>query len=147
MRIGILAFQGGVSEHLSATRSAARRLGLACEIMHVRTVEELRGIDGLIIPGGESPVLQKLCEREGLFEELKSVRYIFGTCAGAIMLAKAIRNAENGQRTLGLMDIEMDRNAYGRQADSFEEELDTSLGAVRAVFIRAPRIRHAGRGV
>lgn len=147
MRVGILAFQGGVSEHISATRSAALNLGIACETISVRTKEQLKGLDGLIIPGGESPVLHKLCERQGMFEALMAVRNIFGTCAGAIMLAKTLRNAENGQRTLGLMDIEVGRNAYGRQAESFEEDIDTELGPMRAIFIRAPRIRGAGPGV
>jgi 5'-phosphate synthase pdxT subunit len=147
MRVGILALQGGVSEHISATRSAALGLGIACEAVPVRTREQLQGLDGLVIPGGESTTLQKLCERQGMFEELRAVRNIFGTCAGAIMLAKALRNAENGQMTLGLMDIEIGRNAYGRQAESFEEDIDTGLGPMRAVFIRAPRILGAGPGV
>lgn len=147
MKVGVLALQGGVSEHLSATGSAAQKLSIACEVLPVRTKEQLKGLDALIIPGGESTVLQKLCEREGIFRELKRVRNVFGTCAGAIMLAKTPGNAENGQRTLGLMDMEMDRNAYGRQAESFEETLDTELGTVHAVFIRAPRIRSVGKGV
>jgi len=147
MKIGVLALQGGVSEHVSATLGAARKLGIQCDVVQVRTKEDLGGLDALIIPGGESTVLHKLCEREGIFTELKGVRNIFGTCAGAIMLAKTIRHAEAGQKTLGVMDIEMGRNAYGRQAESFEETLNTRLGQVHAVFIRAPRILGTGSGV
>lgn len=147
VRIGVLAFHGDVSEHFRATEAAAKRMGLACGIVQVRTARDLEGLAGLIIPGGESTNLYKLCVREGMLERMKEVPAIFGTCAGAIMLAKKIHNEEQGQGTLGLMDIEVDRNAYGRQADSFEDTIDTSLGRMLAVFIRAPRIRSIGKGV
>lgn len=147
MRIGVLAFHGDVAEHVAATRAAAERLGLPCEVIEVRTKEGLEGLDGLIIPGGESTNFYKLLIREGMVEGMKKVRRVFGTCAGAIMLAKRIHGQEEGQITLGLMDIEVDRNAYGRQAESFEEDILTSLGKIHAVFIRAPRIRSAGSAV
>ncbi len=147
LRIGVLAFHGDVVEHVRATESAAKKAGLACQIVQARTASGLEGLAGLIIPGGESTNFYKLCVREGMFEQMKGVPAIFGTCAGAIMLAKKIHNEEQGQRTLGLMDIEVDRNAYGRQADSFEEDIATAMGPVHAVFIRAPRIRGIGSGV
>ena len=140
LRIGVLALQGDVAEHINATKEAAKELCLDCQIIKVRTKEELLDLNGLIIPGGESTVFQKLLEREGMFEEIKKIPAIFGTCAGAIMLAKIVHNKESDQRTLELMDIEIDRNSYGRQIDSFEEKLQTSLGSINAVFIRAPRI-------
>ena len=139
-KIGILALQGGVSEHINATKKAAKNLNIECEIIEVRTKEQLAGLNALIIPGGESTVLQKLCERAGIFEEIKKIKNIFGTCAGTIMLAKKIYNKEEGQRTLELMDIEVDRNAYGRQLDSFEKDVETKLGNMHAIFIRAPKI-------
>ncbi len=147
MRIGVLALQGNVSEHVNATKKAASALGLECNVIEVRTKRDLKGVIGLIIPGGESTTLQKLCEREGLFEEIEKVPNIFGTCAGAIMLAKKIHKKESDQRTLELMDIEVDRNGYGRQVQSFEKNVETKFGKVRAFFIRAPRIKSIGKGV
>lgn len=146
-RIGVLALQGSVAEHVHATEEAAGGLGMECEIALVRTSAGLDGLDGLIIPGGESTTLAKLCAREGMLAGMRDVRCLFGTCAGAIMLARRLSGAEEGQETLGVMDISIDRNAYGRQAESFEETLDTELGTVNAVFIRAPRLLDAGSGV
>ncbi len=145
--IGVLAFHGDVDEHLKATRSAAGKSRLKCEAVEVRTSDDLHGLSGLIIPGGESTNFYKLCEREGMLGPMKEMPAIFGTCAGAIMLAKKIHHEEEGQKTLGLMDIEIDRNAYGRQAESFEEDVDTALGKVHAVFIRAPRMMSVGKDV
>lgn len=147
MRVGVLALQGGVEEHIRAMRQAAQGLGVSCEVSEVRTRGQLSGLSGLIIPGGESTTLAKLCGREGMLGAMRRVPCIFGTCAGAIMLAKKIHGAEEGQKPLGLMDIEVDRNAYGRQADSFEETLHTELGPLNAVFIRAPRVVAAGSRV
>jgi len=147
MEIGVLAFQGSVIEHASALRGAAGLLGVDCRIVEVRTKSGLKKLDGLIIPGGESTTMCKLCEREGMLEAMRDMPALFGTCAGAIMLAKKIHNEEAGQKTLALMDIEIDRNAYGTQAESFEERLDTELGTLNAIFIRAPRIKSVGEGV
>ena len=141
MKIGVLALQGDVSEHFLAVNEAARKLKLDCEIMEVRIKNDLEAFDGLIIPGGESTTIYKLCEREGMLGAMKKIKNIFGTCAGAVMLAKKVKNAEDGQKTLALMDIEIDRNAYGAQAESFSKKLDTRLGAIDAVFIRAPKIK------
>ena len=116
-------------------------------VVPVRTKRELAGLSGLIIPGGESTTLYKLCQREGVLGEIKRIRNIFGTCAGAIMLSKNAGNKILGQKTLQLMDVELKRNAYGRQNDSFETDIRTSIGALHAVFIRAPKITRAGKNV
>lgn len=147
LRIGILALQGGVIEHVRATKEAVKNLGIKCEIIEVRTKKQLIGLSGIILPGGESTVFQKLCDREQIFDEIKKVPAIFGTCAGAIMLAKKINNKEAEQKTLELMDIEIDRNGYGRQNESFESDIGTEFGLIHAIFIRAPRIKSIGATV
>lgn len=147
MRVGVLALQGGVAEHILALKGASHKLGLACEIPQVRTKEDMQNLDALILPGGESTTIQKLLEREGMFEGIAGIPSIFGTCAGAILLSKSIHDAAEGQKSLGLMDLEIERNAYGRQAESFERPIETKLGKINAVFIRAPRIRSAGESV
>ncbi len=145
--IGILALQGDVSEHMEIIRRAADNLIININIISVRTKYDIVNIDGLIIPGGESTVLHKLMEREGIFGEVKKIRYIFGTCAGAIMLAKHVNNKTSDQKTLELMDIEIDRNAYGRQTESFEGGIETRFGRINATFIRAPKIKRIGEKV
>lgn len=146
-KIGVLAYHGDVVEHIEVAKNAVLRLGFPAKIMPVRTKEDIKGLEALIIPGGESTTLQKLCQREGIFEEIKKIKFIFGTCAGAIMLAKVIYNKTDDQKTLELMDIELDRNAYGRQIESFEKDIKTSLGNIHAVFIRAPRIKSVAKDV
>jgi len=145
--IGVLALQGGVTEHVATTTQALKNLKKNGEVILVRTKADLDKIEALIIPGGESTVLQKLCEREEIFEKMKTIPYLFGTCAGAIMLAKNVKNKALGQKTLTLMDIEIDRNGYGAQTDSFEETVQTPLGKIDAIFIRAPRIKNIGKNV
>ena len=146
-RIGVLAFHGDVIEHFQATQAAAKKLGFAIEVIEVRTKDQLDQLDGLILPGGESTTLFKLCQQAGMWAKMKQSPAIFGTCAGAIMLAKKILHKEAGQETLVLMDITIDRNAYGRQTDSFEKEIETELGPMEAIFIRAPRIKSVGEHV
>ncbi|MCR4277203.1 MAG: pyridoxal 5'-phosphate synthase glutaminase subunit PdxT [Candidatus Roizmanbacteria bacterium] len=138
--IGVLAFHGDVIEHINTTKNAAKNLHLDIDVIPVRTKEIIQTLDALIIPGGESTTLHKLCEREGMWEKMKHIKNIFGTCAGAIMLAKQVSHKTHDQKTLELMDIEIDRNAYGRQTESFEKNVKTSLGNIHSVFIRAPRI-------
>lgn len=145
--IGVLAFHGDVSEHIEATKRAVATLRLSVRIIEVRTKADLENLDGLIIPGGESPTLQKLCERENMWADMKKIKNIFGTCAGAIMLSKNAGNKTADQKTLGIMDITVDRNAYGRQTESFEETLKTEIGLMEAVFIRAPKIKSVGKNV
>ncbi|MHB1405033.1 MAG: pyridoxal 5'-phosphate synthase glutaminase subunit PdxT [Desulfitobacteriaceae bacterium] len=139
-RVGVLALQGAFREH----RLALENLG--AEVVEVRKKSELEGIDGLIIPGGESTTMGKLLKVDGLGDEIKELAAqdmpIFGTCAGMIMLSKRISQSE--QYTLELMDVTAERNAFGRQIASFETDLKVpALGSepVRAVFIRAPYIR------
>ncbi len=146
-RIGVLAFHGDVVEHVQATREAARKLGLGIEIIEVRISKDLEKLDGLIIPGGESTTLFKLCQQAGMWPKMKQVSNIFGTCAGAIMLSKIVLHKEAGQQTLELMDMTIDRNAYGRQTESFEKKIVTQLGSMEAIFIRAPRIKTIGAAV
>lgn len=147
LKVGVLAFHGDVLEHLNAVSKAAKKLKLNVQVIQVRTKANLQDLAGLIIPGGESTTLYKLCKREGMFEAMKQIPAIFGTCAGAIMLAKDVRHKSEDQETLELMDIAADRNAYGRQADSFEETLETELGKMTAVYIRAPKILSHGKKV
>jgi pyridoxal 5'-phosphate synthase pdxT subunit len=144
MRVGILAFHGDVIEHHDALTKAAAKLKIRCMVVQVRQSKDLEKLDGLIIPGGESTHIYKLCMREGMVEGIRKIPNIFGTCAGAIMLAKKIHGAEEGQKTLDLMDIEIDRNAYGSQIDSFEQDISTTLGPIHAIFIRAPKIKKVG---
>ncbi len=151
-RIGVLALQGGYDAHVAATNAAG---GNAVE---VRTPEEVAACDGLIIPGGESTTIGRLMQRYGLDVAVRDAheagKPIFGTCAGMILLAKRIDGGEKcgGQPTLGLMDISVVRNAWGRQTESFETDLsvpdDVAGGEpVRGVFIRAPYIADAGSQV
>jgi len=140
-KIGVLALQGDFEAH----QKALARLG--GEAVQVRTATELEQIDGLIIPGGESSTMLKLLHLENLIGPLKEFgrsKPIFGTCAGAILLASRVHNPD--QESLGLMDIDVERNAYGRQLDSRIVELrpEGLDGDLEAVFIRAPIIRRVG---
>jgi 5'-phosphate synthase pdxT subunit len=121
------------------------------EVVEVRTKRELEGLEAIVLPGGESTTLSLLMEEEGLFDAVAAVPKILGTCAGAILLAKEIVGAKNGQKSLGLLDISIVRNAYGRQLESFEEKiritLDGKEGESNAIFIRAPVIERVGEGV
>ena len=143
MNIGVLALQGDFDAH-------RRRLEeLGANVVLVRTPEQFDDIDGLVIPGGESSAFLKLLGKEG-FEKLKyfvHTKPTFGTCAGAIMLAKHVTNPD--QRGLDALDITVERNAYGRQIDSTILEAATALGGppLEMVFIRAPRIQQVGEGV
>jgi 5'-phosphate synthase pdxT subunit len=135
MRIGVLAIQGDFREHAAVLR----RLG--ADPVEVRKPEELDGLDGLVIPGGESTAIMRLARLYGLEEALRRFdRPVFGTCAGMILLDR---------HHLGLVDVSVRRNAYGRQVASFEADLDLPGEAepLRGVFIRAPRVEDVGPGV
>jgi 5'-phosphate synthase pdxT subunit len=142
--IGVFALQGDVREHLRVLTD------LGVRTMPVRRPSELEECDGLIIPGGESTTMAKLARTFELFEPLqKRIRGgmpTFGTCAGMIMLADRIEDGTADQETLGGLDITVRRNAFGRQVDSFEGDLDFDgiPGPVHAVFIRAPWVEQAG---
>jgi 5'-phosphate synthase pdxT subunit len=143
-RIGVLAIQGNFAAHAEALKEAG------AEAVEVRNPEELNGIDGLIIPGGESTTMLKFLERRKFFEALKEFahnRPTFGTCAGAILLAREVRHP--AQKSLGALDAVVERNAYGRQIDSSIETAPSSLPGdpLEMVFIRAPRIVEAGPDV
>jgi pyridoxal 5'-phosphate synthase pdxT subunit len=135
MKIGVLAVQGNFREHAAVLR----RLG--AEVVEVRLAEQLEGLDGLVIPGGESTAIMRLARLYGLEEAIRRFGgAILGTCAGMILLDR---------RHLGLVDVEVERNAYGRQLASFEADLHLAgeEEPLRGVFIRAPRVAHAGADV
>lgn len=135
MTIGVLAVQGAFREHAAVLR----RLG--ADVVEVRKPEQLAGLDGLVVPGGESTAIMRLIRLYGLEDAIRGFeRPVFGTCAGMILLDRA---------HLGLVDLEVDRNAYGRQVASFEADLALAGEAepLRGVFIRAPRVRDVGPGV
>jgi 5'-phosphate synthase pdxT subunit len=147
MRIGVLAAQGAFIEHVTVLRQ------LNADAFFVRLPKDLAGIDGLVIPGGESTTISRLMLAYDLASEVKTLVKsglpVFGTCAGMIMLAKTIVDG-NGVEPLRVMDITVRRNAFGRQKESFETEL--SIPAIgekpfHAVFIRAPLIESVGNGV
>ena len=135
MTIGVLAVQGNFREHCAILR------GLGVEVVEVRLPEQLDGLDGLVIPGGESTAIHRLMRLYGLDGAVRDFSgAVFGTCAGMILLDRD---------HLGLVDVEVERNGYGRQLASFEADLDLEDGGVplRGVFIRAPRVTGAGPGV
>jgi 5'-phosphate synthase pdxT subunit len=135
--VGVLALQGNFEAHRQAMSRAGART------VEVRTSADLAVCDGLILPGGESTTMLKQLEAENLFEPLRRFamkKPIFGTCAGAILLAKTVSHPS--QRSLGVMDIAVERNAYGRQMDSRVVRIPVDEGDIEAVFIRAPIIRH-----
>ena len=145
-RVGILAVQGDVAEHAVALREAG------AEPVEVRLPRDLAGVEALILPGGESTAMRRLIDAYGLTEPILGLAAagapMWGTCAGLILMARRI--ADGDPPVLPLLDIEVRRNAYGRQLDSFEADLDVpALGdePLHAVFIRAPVVTHVGPGV
>jgi len=143
MRIGVLALQGAVAEHMRMLEKAG------AEAVAVKRTEQLDRFDGIIIPGGESTTIGKLMNTYGFVDPLRSFsaqgKPIFGTCAGLILIAKTIEGG-TPEAHLALMDMKVARNAFGRQRESFEADLDVKGvgGQVRAVFIRAPIILETG---
>jgi 5'-phosphate synthase pdxT subunit len=143
--VGVLALQGDFREHANVLR------GLGADVTLVRRPSELAAVDGLVIPGGESSVMDKLSRTFGLAEPLKEAIEgglpVYGTCAGLIMLANTIVDGIRGQQSLGGLDVSVRRNAFGSQGDSFETDLDIpALGEdpLHAVFIRAPIVEDVG---
>jgi len=143
--IGVLALQGAVREHIRAVEANG------ATAIAIKTPDQLAEIDGLILPGGESTAMRRLMDRSNFIPALQAFgqagKPIFGTCAGLILLAKEIEGKDDAH--LALMDIKVARNAFGRQVDSFETNLDVKhvAGDLNAVFIRAPYILEAGPGV
>lgn len=152
LKIGVLDLQGAVSEHVHAAERAMANLNVKTRrVCRVKYAEEICELTHLIIGGGESTTISKLMARNGIDTAIKRAAgnglKIFGTCAGAILLAQRVEGLAAGQRTIGLMDMRMRRNAFGRQAESCERRIGTSIGNVDAVFIRAPSILKVGKGV
>ncbi|GAA0138162.1 pyridoxal 5'-phosphate synthase glutaminase subunit PdxT [Paenibacillus sp. YSY-4.3] len=145
MKVGVLALQGAVAEHIRSIESTG------AEGVAVKQPEQLLDIDGLIIPGGESTTIGKLMRKYGFIEAIQQFsgegKPVFGTCAGLIVMARKIEGGEEPH--LGVMDIGVSRNAFGRQRESFETDLDVKglEEPLRAVFIRAPLITEVGEGV
>ena len=151
VRIGVLALQGAFAEHMQALAMCG------CTPVAVRSAAQLDGLSGIVLPGGESTVMGRLLQDEGMLEILRdfccSGLPVLGTCAGLILLASDLPGFESQPR-LGVLDISVRRNAFGRQSDSFETELDLSgldnsdeVDRIKTVFIRAPVIERTGRGV
>ncbi len=148
MKVGVLAIQGAFIEH----EQMLQRIGV--EPVEVRLPAHLEGVDGLIIPGGESTTIGRVAQKWGLIEPIRDLARsglpLWGTCAGMILMAKDVVDGVEGQPLLGLMDVTVRRNAFGRQVDSFETDLEVpALGnePFPAVFIRAPLIERVGEGV
>lgn len=145
MKIGVLALQGAVAEHIRSLQHAG------ADAVPVKCAEQLDELDGLIIPGGESTTIGKLMRKYGFMDAVQQFyadgKPLFGTCAGLIILANQIEGQEDAH--LRLMDMTVARNAFGRQRESFETDLDVTGidGSIRAVFIRAPLIKEVGEGV
>jgi 5'-phosphate synthase pdxT subunit len=144
-RVGVLALQGDVREHLAVLTS------LGAVAVPVRRPDELASVSGLVIPGGESTVMDKLSRTFGMAEPLRAAvdggLPVYGTCAGLIMLADRVVDGSVGQRTIGGLDVAVRRNAFGNQNDSFETDLDVPVigdPPVHAVFIRAPVVDEVG---
>lgn len=148
MKVGVLALQGSVREHAAALAE------LGAHPVEVRTPADLAGVDALVLPGGESTTMSLLLASSALYEpvveRLAEGLPAMGTCAGMILLATSVLDGRPDQRSFGAIDLTVRRNAFGRQAESFEADLDvTGLpgGRFPAVFIRAPRVERAGEGV
>lgn len=148
MKVGVLALQGDVREHMSSL--------IACGVdpVSVRRSYEIDQVDALVLPGGESTTIAQLAEVFGIFDQLKKRidegMPVYGSCAGMILLADEILDSKVGQKTFGGLNITVRRNAFGRQVDSFESDIpfhDGSDVLVRAVFIRAPWVEKVGEGV
>ena len=148
MKVGVLALQGDVREHISSL--------IACGVdpISVRRSSEIDQIDALVLPGGESTTIAQLAEVFGIYDQLKARiaagMPVYGSCAGMILLANEILDAKVGQKTFGGLNITVRRNAFGRQVDSFESDIsfnDGSTELIKAVFIRAPWVEKVGDGV
>lgn len=138
VKIGILNLQGAVSEHYDMTKNAVKNLGLNIDVESVRYSEDVKTCDGIIISGGESTVIGKLIQKRGIDTVIKEKNIpVFGTCAGMVLLGK---KTDLDQPLIGLMDITVKRNTYGRQKDSFEAPIKIFGQNYSGVFIRAPVI-------
>jgi pyridoxal 5'-phosphate synthase pdxT subunit len=142
MQVGVLALQGAFAAHSDCLTS------IGVQSIEVRNPEQLSSIDALLMPGGESSTMSQLLESSGLFDPIATRiadgMPVFGTCAGMILLASEILDGRSDQRSFSAIDISVRRNAFGRQVDSFEATINSSVGDFHGVFIRAPRIERVG---
>ena len=145
MQVGVLALQGAFAAHSDCLTS------IGVQSVEVRTPAQLASVDALLMPGGESSTMSQLLESSGLFDPIAARiadgMPVFGTCAGMILLASEILDGRSDQRSFSAIDISVRRNAFGRQVDSFEASINSSVGEFHGVFIRAPRIERVGVGV
>ena len=145
--VGVLALQGAFAAHAAILES------LGCATRQIRTAEQLEAVDALVVPGGESTTMSMLLERSRMLESLRLRAHgglpVFGTCAGLILMASEIRDGRDDQVALGVLDMTVERNGYGRQIDSFETDVEiTGLESpFHAVFIRSPVVTRLGPGV
>ena len=155
-KIGILSLQGDIEEHIHMMDAALSRMGIPGKAVAVKTKEEIPSLDALVIPGGESTTIGKLLRMYGIDEEIKKLAKrnvpIMGTCAGLVLLSQTgcEEVEKTGQTLLGLIDVSVERNAFGRQKESFEAEIEIPiLGKEKyhAVYIRAPAISRVGQNV
>ncbi|HEX9846465.1 MAG TPA: pyridoxal 5'-phosphate synthase glutaminase subunit PdxT [Candidatus Nitrosotenuis sp.] len=157
VNIGVLGMQGDVEENISATRAALGNLGLKGNVRQVKTPDQIEKLDGLIIPGGESTMIGQMSLVNGAIktikEKIQSGMPVFGVCAGLILLSKNAKDKVVGKKDqplLELLDVKVERNAFGRQRDSFEAEISAQpigIPKSRGVFIRAPSIEDIGKDV
>ncbi len=145
MQVGVLALQGAFAAHSECLTS------IGVQSVEVRTPEQLSSVDALLMPGGESSTMSQLLESSGLFDPIAARiadgMPVFGTCAGMILLASEILDGRSDQRSFSAIDISVRRNAFGRQVDSFEATINSSVGDFHGIFIRAPRIERIGEEV
>lgn len=145
MQVGVLALQGAFAAHSDCLTS------IGVQSIEVRTPQQLSSVDALLMPGGESSTMSQLLESSGLFDPIATRiaegMPVFGTCAGMILLASEILDGRSDQRNFSAIDISVRRNAFGRQVDSFEATINSSVGDFHGVFIRAPRIERVGAQV
>ena len=143
--IGILNLQGDISEHFEITEKALEEMNLKAHVLKAKTTEDVSKCDAIIISGGESTVIGKLMKKTGIDKLIVDQKIpVMGTCAGMVLLAK---KTDYEQPLLGLIDIEVRRNAFGRQKVSFEDKIDILGGKFEGVFIRAPYIEKVGKNV
>lgn len=157
INIGVLAVQGDVAENIAATRMALDELGIEGIVIEVKTPEQISDLNGLVIPGGESTVIGTLSLVNGSLKKIKekiaSGMPVLGTCAGMIVLSKKAKDrivGEMDQPLLDYLDVKIERNAFGRQRDSFEADISLEkigIPTYRGVFIRAPSVIETGKGV
>lgn len=157
INIGVLAVQGDVAENIAATRMALDELGIEGIVTEVKTPEQISDLNGLVIPGGESTVIGTLSLVNGSLKKIKekiaSGMPVLGTCAGMIVLSKKTKDrivGEMDQPLLDYLDVKIERNAFGRQRDSFEADISLEkigIPTYRGVFIRAPSVIETGKGV